>query len=311
LIFIALDEKDYPSLVKLLKTTKLKDLHSFNNRSVGHFLLYEDKIETHQLLKGLNSIKIPSLSWDISRIENYYTNKEILSFPFHHIMAESFVEVSKRKEKEIYDYSNACSECGWGRKQRNDLILRDIRKIDRIHFTKTYDFEYIVSRSLGNFITDSGFTGISLRDVHSNSRKNIGYQLEAINILPPIRSDRLEYSNSGECKSCGNPAIYIRGKFSGEDEYIIINNDMNFNDFNYTKEWFGIGQNANREIVISSEVVKAFKKFKVKKITLHPVHIINRSGRKLTPEFKPKPSDVKIMDYKSHFSGNLKSDLLK
>jgi hypothetical protein len=309
---MGLDEKDYTPLDRLLKSLNLKELNlQYNNRRVGLFFMYEDQERTYQLLEGLNSIKIPSLLWDISRIENYYTHYELLSFPFHHIMAESFVEVSKRQEKLIYDYSNACSKCGWGRKQKNDLIIKDIRKIDRIHFTKTYDFEYIVSRSLGDFIFDSGFTGISLRDVHSRTKKDIGYQLVPTYTLPSIRTDLLKHSKSWDCKSCSVPALYIKGKYSGKDEYIIIDNKMDYKDSNYTKEKFGLGQNAHQEIVISSDVVKTFKEFKVKKITFSPVHIVNQSGKKITPEFKPKPSNLNIIDYKSHFSGNLISDLFE
>lgn len=304
-----MDEEDYGLLKDFINKMGIKEFTSIFDRRIGHVTIHEDQEKAFLILEKLNSLSIPSLNWSIIRIENYYTPKEFQSFPIYHIMAESFVEVPENRIKEIYDYSQACNNCGWGRKQINDLIIKDIKKIDKIHFTKTYDFEYIASRGLGDYIVDSGFTGISLRDVHSRTKKYIGYQLEPTHILSPIRTDLLEHPKSWNCESCGIQGLNIGGLFSGQDEYIIIENRMNHMDFNYTKEKFGSGQNAHQEIVISSEVVKAFKEFKVKRISLQPVHIIDHYGKKLTPDFKPKPSKVNIMDYKSHFYESLKRDL--
>jgi hypothetical protein len=310
-ISVALDAVDYPKVKEKLDSYGFPEFTEIFNRRRGRMTVYEDQEYVNDILKGLSSISFPGFHWGIGNIINHYTKKELYSFPYLHIMAESFIDINEKVKNLFYDYSNVCPDCDTGHIQSDDLIVKDRGKIGKIHFTKTHYFEYIVSRELGDFIIDSNFTGIELRDVHSATKKGIGYQLFPTNTLPPLKKNTYEYPPDWTCENCGYQGADMLGKFCGMDEYRIVSLTLDFKDFNKTFETFGCAGLARPEIVISIDVVKSLDQFKGMKITLDPVHVFDENGNELTPKILPKESAINLIEYKDYFGGNLKKDFEK
>lgn len=106
--------------------------------------------------------------WDIRR---YYSKEEIAAAELFQLFITAVFEPEGEECGTVYDYSEACEHCGFGRRQVSDLVL-DLRKVPKskdIAETISGD-EWIVNQRLADLLVDAGATGFELRPVRHRAR---------------------------------------------------------------------------------------------------------------------------------------------
>jgi len=123
--------------------------------------LYHRVGELDRRMKGLFF-----LGWNLT---HKYTKCEITQAELFHIGIAAVFEPVGWECGTVYDDSSACSFCGGGNRQLNDLRL-DLRRVPREKdLAKTLAEEWIVSERLAGLMADEGVTGYELRPVRQKA----------------------------------------------------------------------------------------------------------------------------------------------
>jgi hypothetical protein len=205
------------------------------------------------------------------RNERKYTQSEINNADLFWIHVNNQIDDGYNVYGTKFGGPNVCTKCGSGEVQESELILKT-QKFKKMHFSATFNFEYIVSAALANAIRND-YLGINLLpifDYKSYEKSNLIFQFLPENNLPTLVEPTKISKSSLYCSSCGKNGLFI------ETEMHIKKTPDKVADAYFTKELFGEKRNRacpGPELVLSKRLITKIKEFDKRALRIEPVFL--------------------------------------
>lgn len=205
------------------------------------------------------------------RNERKYTKSEIVNADLFWVHLNNQIDDGYNVYGTKFGGPNVCTKCGSGEIQESELILKT-QKFKKMHFSATFNFEYIVSSALAKAIRND-FLGINLLpifDYKSHEKSNLLSQFLPENNLPPLVEPTKISKSSSYCSSCGKSGLFI------ETEMHIKKTPDKIADAYFTQEVFGEKRKRGcpgPELVLSKRLINKIKEFDKRALRIEPVFL--------------------------------------